>query len=88
MLRHPRRVLAASGSPALRTWAGLLSRTFQIDVLACPGCGGRLRLVSTIGHRAVIDKILRYLGLPVEIPEPAPALKPAWLPGFETAAAE
>ena len=46
----------------------MLERTFAIDVLACPECGGRLRLIATIndtpargfrraGH-AVIKKIL------------------------------
>lgn len=30
------------------SWADLLFRTLQIDVLACPGCGGCLRLISTI----------------------------------------
>ncbi len=69
--------------PKYHSWAALLSRTFQIDARACPGCGGRLRRVATIEHRAVINKILRHLGLPIEPPEPAPACHPAWLPGFE-----
>jgi hypothetical protein len=77
----------ASGSgytrPKYHSWADLLSRTFQIDALACPGCGGRLPLISTIEHRAVIDKILRHLGLPTDTPEPSPPRHPAWLPGFE-----
>jgi uncharacterized protein YbaR (Trm112 family) len=60
-----------------------LQRTFAIDVLACPGCGGRLRLVSTIERRAVVKKILRHLGLPADAPEPAPRRHPPWLPGFE-----
>src|SRR5262249_59749811 len=40
-------------------WAELLRRTFEIDILACPDCGGRLRLVATIEDHAVIEKILR-----------------------------
>jgi hypothetical protein len=59
-------------------------------VLACPDCGGRLRLLATIDEPAVIEKILRYLGLPVEPPAPARARAPAWLsaslPGFDGAA--
>ena len=54
-------------------WADLLERTFAIDVLACPDCGGRLRLLATIADRAVIEKILRHLGLPVHAPRAAPA---------------
>jgi hypothetical protein len=66
-------------------WADLLARTFAIDVLACPDCGGRLRFVATIDDRAVIQKILGHLGLPVNPPMPAAAQRMAWLPGFETA---
>jgi hypothetical protein len=29
-----------------QSWAFLMARTFGIDVLACPGCGGRLRLIA------------------------------------------
>ena len=63
-------------------WADLLRRTFQIDILACPECGGRLRLLATIEERAVVERILKHLGLPVEAPSPAPARSPPWLPGF------
>jgi hypothetical protein len=76
--------------PTHYAWADLLRRTFAIDVLACPECGGRLRLLATIDDSTVIDKILRHLGLPVEPPAPAPARTPAWLsgalPGFDEAA--
>jgi uncharacterized protein YbaR (Trm112 family) len=46
----------------------LLERTFAIDVLACPQCGGRLRFLATIEERAVVEKILSHLGLPLEAP--------------------
>jgi len=65
--------------PTHYAWADLWRRTFAIDVLACPECGGRLRLLATIDDSAVIDKILRHLGLPIELPAPAPARTPAWL---------
>jgi len=29
-------------------WADLMWRAFDIDVLACPRCGGRLRLIATV----------------------------------------
>ncbi len=64
-------------------WADLLHRTFAIDVLACPDCGGRLRFLATIEHRAVIEKILRHLGLPTEIPRAAPPRVTSWLPGMD-----
>lgn len=59
--------------------------SFAIDILACPDCGGRLRFVATIGERALIEKILGHLGLPIDLPAAAPARQAAWLPGFEPA---
>ena len=45
------------------TWAALMHRAFAIDVLACPRCGGRLRLIATIHDPAVIRRILdAYFG--------------------------
>jgi len=51
----------------------------RFDVLACPDCGGRLRLLATIEDRAVVEKILTHLGLPVDLPQPAAARTPEWL---------
>jgi hypothetical protein len=59
-----------------KSWASLMARTFGFDVLACPRCGGRLRLIALIEERAVIERILRHLGLPMEIPAPRPARAP------------
>jgi len=53
-----------------------MQRTFGFDVLACPRCGGRLRLIALIEEAAVIGRILRHLGMPTEIPPPRPARAP------------
>ncbi|MCX6553119.1 MAG: ATP-dependent helicase HrpA [Acidobacteria bacterium] len=53
-----------------------MRRTFGRDVLACPRCGGRLRLIALIDDEAVIERILRHLGLPTEIPASQPARAP------------
>jgi len=77
----PRTTPALPGRPRPHrywSWAELLRRTFAIDVLACPGCGGRLRLLATIAHPPAITKILRHLGLPAEVPRPVPARQRAW----------
>lgn len=70
----------ASRTPASRAgayqWAELMRRTFGVDVLACPRCGGRLRLVALIEQASVIQGILRHLGLRIEPPEPRPAGAP------------
>ena len=57
-------------------WADLMRRTFAFDVLACPRCGGRLRLMAIIGEAAVIRRILRHLGLPTDLPVARPARAP------------
>jgi uncharacterized protein YbaR (Trm112 family) len=57
-------------------WAELMRRTFGFDVLACPRCGGRLRLLALIEHRTAVERILRHLGLPTDRPEPWPARAP------------
>ena len=59
-----------------RLWAGLMQRTFGMDVLACSRCGGRLRLIALIEQAAVIQRILRHLGLPDTVPTPSPARAP------------
>jgi hypothetical protein len=50
-----------------------LRRSFGLDVLACPDCGGRLHLVATIADPRVIARILAHLGLPLEPPGSRPA---------------
>jgi hypothetical protein len=62
--------------PRDRTWATLMGRAFGIDVLACPRCGGRLRLIATIEDPTVVRKILAHLGLapPQRSSSPSPPL--------------
>jgi hypothetical protein len=57
-------------------WAELMRRTFGMDVLDCPRCGGRLRLLALIEHARVVERILRHLGLPTDRPEPRPLRAP------------
>jgi hypothetical protein len=58
------------------TWAELMRRGLDIDVLACPDCGGRLRFVAAILLSSAIRRILRRLGLPSDPVELAPARAP------------
>ena len=63
----------AKSSPRAWTWAALMHRAFAIDVLACPHCGGRLRLIATLHDPAVIRKLLAHLGMVRSGPSPGPA---------------
>jgi hypothetical protein len=62
--------------PGAYQWTELMRRTLALDVLACPRCGGRLRLVALIEQAGVVQRILRHLGLPTEVPESGPARAP------------
>jgi len=67
----------AAGS-RYRPWAELLRRCFSIDVLACTGCGGRMRLVALVTEPAPIRRFLRGLGETTDAPTRAPARGPPY----------
>ena len=50
-----------------------MHRAFAIDVLECPHCGGRLRLIATLHDPAVIRQILAHLGRSQSGQSPGPA---------------
>jgi len=56
------------------SWAQLMHRVFAIDVLQCPECRGRMRIVAAIQAPEAIRRILVCLGLPPRAPPVAPAL--------------
>jgi hypothetical protein len=51
----------AAPTPRHWAWADLMRRAFDIDVLACPRCGGRLRLIATVEDPDAIRAILAAL---------------------------
>ena len=57
-------------------WAELMRRSMALDVTTCLRCGGRLRLIAVIDDPAVVQRVLRYLGLPTQIPKARPAHAP------------
>ncbi|MDH4066508.1 MAG: hypothetical protein OEW19_19060 [Acidobacteriota bacterium] len=75
---------ATSPGPAGRRWADLMRRAFEVDVLACPRCGGRLRIVALLEAGTATARILRHLGLPSEMPAARPARAPPLASGDES----
>ncbi|MBI4608833.1 MAG: transposase [Candidatus Rokubacteria bacterium] len=67
----------AQRRPRYWTWAALMRRAFEIDVLACPRCGGRMRLIATVDDPGVIRRILAHLRRSVQSPGPAPPVATA-----------
>ena len=57
-------------------WATLLRRSFSVDVLECPKCHDRLRVLAIITEREPVQRILAHLGMPTEAPHVARARDP------------
>jgi hypothetical protein len=75
--------LLYAASPYL-PWAPLLRRTFAVDVMACPNCHSRLRVIQTITEPSVANAILERLGLPTDAPIAARARDPTDRDGEES----
>ena len=60
--------------PRNYSWAQLMRRVFSTDVLECPRCGDRMRIIAAIHSAEAIQKILDCLGLPSRAPPIARAL--------------
>lgn len=59
--------------PTRRRWTELMKRVFESDVLVCPDCEGKRKLVTFFTDGFVVRKILAHLGLDSEPPIPTPA---------------
>ncbi len=57
-------------------WARLLRRSFDVDVLACAQCGGRLRVLGEVTDAVAVRLVLERLGLPTDAPRAARARDP------------
>jgi Putative transposase/Transposase zinc-binding domain len=63
--------ISGSGPPLQRknySWSQLLMRVFEIDVLECERCRGRVRILAAIQPPETTRKILDHLGLPSRPP--------------------
>ena len=72
------RALLYATSPRL-PWSKLLRRTFDIDILDCAKCHGRLRVVAAIVDVRDARRILERLGVPSAAPQAARARDPTHL---------
>ena len=76
--KHWSRLLGGSlyaASPRI-DWATLLRRSFEVDVLCCASCGGRLRVLGEVTEPALVGLVLESLGLPREVPTVSRARDP------------
>jgi hypothetical protein len=54
---------APAARPRYDDWATLMKRGMGLDVLSCPRCNGRMKLIATIEEPDAITAILRSMGL-------------------------
>jgi hypothetical protein len=59
-------------------WAALMARTFKVDVEKCPRCEGRMKLVALVQEKKSVERFLRRLGEPTDVPERASARAPPY----------
>ncbi len=69
--------LAASPRAAVPThawtWAALMRRVLDLDVLACPRCGGRLRVIAPVQDPLAVQAILAHRARSAAPAPPGPA---------------
>ncbi len=46
-----------------KRWSYFIQKVYETDPLVCPKCSGQMRIISFIGQRDFIRKILEHLGL-------------------------
>jgi uncharacterized protein YbaR (Trm112 family) len=66
------------GAGGYRGWAELLARTFGVDLLACPKCQGRLKLMAMVTDPASIARYLAAVGEATQVPRRTPSRGPPY----------
>jgi hypothetical protein len=59
-------------------WALLMRRTFGLDVLECPKCKGRMKLLALVIDDRSIARYLKKIGEPTDAPARAPPRGPPY----------
>ena len=57
-------------------WAVLMARIYEVFPLLCPLCGGQMRIIAFITHRADVRLILKHIGAETKPPRITPARGP------------
>jgi hypothetical protein len=59
-------------------WSELLKRTFGIDVLECPKCHGRMKLLALVTEPAGVRRYLAGIGELTDVPARSPNRGPPY----------
>jgi hypothetical protein len=52
----------------------MIRKIYEVDPMACPKCGGRMKVISFITEYAVVDRIIDHLKLTFAAAKPPPSL--------------
>jgi len=44
-------------------WAEMICKVYEVDPMACPKCGGTIKIIDFITEYAVVDRIIDHLKL-------------------------
>lgn len=61
-----------------RPWAELLKRTFDVDVLQCPKCKGRMKLLAVVTDPKSVSRYLAAIGELTDVPGRSPSRGPPY----------
>ena len=61
-----------------RPWAELLKRTFEVDVLECPKCKGRMKLLAMVTEPRSVARYLARIGELTDVPGRSPSRGPPY----------
>jgi hypothetical protein len=61
-----------------RPWAELLKRTFGVDVLECPNCTGRMKLIAMVTEPKSVERYLARIGELTHVPGRSPSRGPPY----------
>jgi transposase len=53
-------------------WAEMIRKVYEVDPMACPRCGGRMKIISFLTDYAVVDRIIDHLKLTFFAERPPP----------------
>ena len=56
-----------------RVWAEMIRKVYEVDPMACPKCGGSMKVVAFITDYAAVDRIVDHLNLTFVAEKPPPS---------------
>ena len=52
------------------TWAALIKKVHEVDLLLCPFCGAEMKVIAFITEYPTVCRILEHINMPAQRPEP------------------